>query len=670
MIPAILDRSSIIERLSARIPFSFTKINHGLWGRLVALERLQSLGVVDPDELERETGQRPASADGGFLDELRAALARAPLLGERFHFAATPYAFPACRRINGTPAQGLDAVMNLMDRYIPRAAINADGLIWKSAVYDGWFSEVTSRLADRQVVLVGPSRLRHFGAFAGIEDFRFCEIHPARARDARLDTYEKLRGIYSELDDPVFLLSAGHLAPLIVIELFADLPRATFLDMGLTLGLCHISSVLKNPWALARRADVARTIEAIHPGWPDDERAFLAKTSPAMRRALWQRFRHGIEPALADVIGVPQRLSDAGELDRADLNAGTVPFVEPKIPDWSRIAQICTLSERDHRWANFGPVNAALGSVLGSLMELPEDRSVIPSSSATSALQAIAGMHAVRAGRPLVWAVSAFGFFSGAIGAFAGRNCIVDCDKSGLLDLEPLARLDPGSWDGLIVTNVFGMTADFSRYGAFCQERGKRLIIDSALGFPRPRHHGAGADEVISFHHTKPWGFGEGGCAIVARESASLVRSFLNFGAGTDAAFAPYASNGKMSDVAAAAILERLERLPSWSFFYEQQRRRIVNLVAAAGLKMLGRCLNEAISPHLPVLAPGPIALEAMPAARFAVRKYYRPLAPGFPTAQVLFSRIVNVPCHPAMAATPTHELERFFASLNRGSAG
>lgn len=348
--------------------------------------------------------------------------------------------------------------------------------------------------------------------------------------------------------------------------------------------------------------------------------------------------------------------------------APRAPFIEPKPPDWGRIAELCELSARAERWANFGPVCSRLAETIGGMLDLGADRAVVPASSATAALQAIAGMRAARAGRPLNWVVSAFSFFSPAVGAFAGRIQIVDCDRTGLLDLDQVVRLEPSSFDGVIVTNVFGMTTDVSRFGEFCRARDKRLIIDNALAFPAPRPLGArAADEIISFHHTKPWGFGEGGCAVVSRDDAELVRSFLNFGVGADPAFAGFAANGKLSDLAAAAILDRIERLPSWAPGYGEQRARIARLALGAGLTILGAPPRAAISPHVPVLAPGPTSLAAAPAARFDVGKYYRPLAMGNPVAEELYARMINTPCHPGMQAIGDSELLDFFAALAAG---
>ena len=341
-----------------------------------------------------------------------------------------------------------------------------------------------------------------------------------------------------------------------------------------------------------------------------------------------------------------------------------IPFVEPKVPDWERIAEICDASARAQRWANFGPVSETLAGSIASIVDLPSDRMVVVSSSATTALQAVAGMHAVRAGRPLRWLISAFGFFSTAVNVFAGRVKIVDCKPSGLLDLEAVDRLDAADWDGLIVTNVFGLYDDLSIYDQFCRERGKRLIFDSAVAFPQKYGRQPYADEVISFHHTKPWGFGEGGCAIVERDAAAAVRSFLNFGVGVPSEFAPYATNGKISDLSAAAILARLERLHEWSIGYFETRDRIRAQCSAVGISTLGRAPDHMISPHLPVLAPRPTPIENMPAARFDVRKYYRPLAPGHPTATKLYDHIVNFPCHRAMNAVSDEEIGSFLEAL------
>ncbi len=75
------------------------------------------------------------------------------------------------------------------------------------------------------------------------------------------------------------------------------------------------------------------------------------------------------------------------------------------------------------------------------------------------------------------------------------------------------------------------------------------MIIDSAASFPAPRPPSVCASEIVSFHHTKPWGFGEGGCAIVDGALAEKLRSLHNFGVGRRCFVRNFAGNGKMSDI-------------------------------------------------------------------------------------------------------------------------
>ncbi|MCP4307956.1 MAG: DegT/DnrJ/EryC1/StrS aminotransferase family protein, partial [bacterium] len=327
-----------------------------------------------------------------------------------------------------------------------------------------------------------------------------------------------------------------------------------------------------------------------------------------------------------------------------------VSFVERKVPDWCRFAEITEPSVETGRWANFGPTSGAFAAIVSDLIGLPAHRVVVPSSSATTALHAVVGMHNVRAGRKLTWAISAFGFVSTAVGPLGGRTLVVDCDGSGMVDLDLLKRLDPATWDGLIVTDVFGKRADLTDYQDLCAIQSKPLVIDSAVSFPARRSDAIIACEVISFHHTKPWGFGEGGCAVVDERDVDVVRSLLNFGVGTAVQFADLATNGKMSDIAAAAIIDRLDTIDDWAPDYRRQRDRIAALAEAEGLDILVNPPDDTAPPHVPVLMPRPVSLEKLPWAGFAVAKYYRPLSSDCAVARDLFDRIVNVPCHPGMA--------------------
>jgi dTDP-4-amino-4,6-dideoxygalactose transaminase len=345
-------------------------------------------------------------------------------------------------------------------------------------------------------------------------------------------------------------------------------------------------------------------------------------------------------------------------------NRARISFVEEKYPDWRLVEKLLQSSARANRWANFGPVQDRLADVVARMLDLGSDRTVVTASSATSALHALTGAYAHNAGRPLKWAISAYGFFSTAVGPLANHVEVVDCDSSGMLDISALAALPAERWDGLLVTDIFGAQPDFSAFASLCAAARKPMIIDSAVSFPTRRSPSLRASEIVSFHHTKPWGFGEGGCAIVQAEQTAQTRSFLNFGVDADKSFASFAGNGKMSDVAAALILQRIEGMELWAGGYRQQRQRIKNLALSEGLDLVVDPAPDIVAPHVPVLSPRPIALAALANAPFAVAKYYRPLDENCRVATDLYSRIVNVPCHPGMTAIDDLTLRRFFRGL------
>jgi hypothetical protein len=73
------------------------------------------------------------------------------------------------------------------------------------------------------------------------------------------------------------------------------------------------------------------------------------------------------------------------------------------------------------------------------------------------------------------------------------------------------------------------------------------------------------------------------------------------------------ATNGKMSNAAAAVILDRLLRMPDWSRAYRQQRERMFELAARARIDILGKPEPEVISLHVSLVAPQRFAVDELP---------------------------------------------------------
>jgi len=336
-----------------------------------------------------------------------------------------------------------------------------------------------------------------------------------------------------------------------------------------------------------------------------------------------------------------------------------VPFIENKRADGLQFQELLRLSEADRRWANFGPVSQLLESSLARYLDLPTDRTVVFCSSATAALFAMVAAKEYLAGRALRWVTSAYAFYSSWMGPLSG-SLVVDCDAQGMLDLNELQALTPSSFDGLLVTNVFGTSPDLSKYIKFCRANKKHLIVDNAAvldGVPRETFDSS-VGEIISFHQTKPWGMGEGGCAIVSPEEATIVRAMTNFGVGLERRSAPGAGNSKISDFSCALILNRLRSIAHWRPKYREQAQRLYRIAKAQGLETLAPMdLSALTPPHLPLLCRQAIPWAGLAGADFAMQKYYVPHPGEYLRANNIYCRIVNVPCHPGMAELGDEEI-------------
>lgn len=325
-----------------------------------------------------------------------------------------------------------------------------------------------------------------------------------------------------------------------------------------------------------------------------------------------------------------------------------IAFVERKRPDLDRVGTWLNLSDDANHWANRGPVYRLYQERVASYMTLPEGCGVVPLSNGGVALEVMARLHARRAGRKLRWIASAYSFLNLGRGYFADVR-FVDCDSGGRLDLDAVRALDPDSFDGLIVTNPFGLYVDYSDYAGFACETGKPVLMDNAPGvfsqIPDLPW------QAFSLHHTKPFGMGEGGLAVVPKEDEEEIYGLVNYATElTDDERPHWFQNGKLSDISAAMLLDRLEKAADWAAPNLAQRERVIGLAAEAGLTPLALPETPIPMTSMPFLSERPIPIETVNAARHATcAKYYLPLA-SLPEVTRIYRHLVNVPCHADMA--------------------
>jgi dTDP-4-amino-4,6-dideoxygalactose transaminase len=332
-----------------------------------------------------------------------------------------------------------------------------------------------------------------------------------------------------------------------------------------------------------------------------------------------------------------------------------IGFIETKTPDFASIQRLLTASAEANQWTNFGPVSRRLEARVRELVELPEGKAAVACASGTAALHALVRYFGFRSGRALRWVVSAYTWPCQRQGALSEAR-VVDCDSSGVLDLARVRQLAADSYDGIVVTNLFGAASPVEEWSTLARERGKILIFDSAACFLSTYRGvlmgGFGDAEIFSFHHTKPCGFGEGGVAIVNEDAEEGFRSLINFGLTHRIDTGSWSTNGKMSDVAAAFILDRLGHAASIKETHRAQFERIAAVAESLGLLLLCRPEARTGFPSLvPLLFPGPVASDHLINTHVKLHRYYPAAQAHHATARDLCDRMVAFPCHAGLAS-------------------
>lgn len=612
--------------------FAYTKINHGFWeglsdayaalGRPVAKERYAEADLF---------AARPYFFEGGFVDEFLALLhAAGEAQDPQLHIGLELSAWPGDNEILGTP-HNPERSVPLLEEYKRLLGDDTDGLLLKRAAMDGSLLQFFERLRSMRVIVVGPEAVAPLGERAGFEEGMHLLIDARHARRTRCETEMALR---AELDKPssretCVLLQAGTLAPYWLLRLRADYPDVRFVDGGLAFSIACPSDLMSRPWGIVYRRELLSTYAAL-PG------------APPLPAGAERDLIFDIERDRRAQLNTSLLMDGSGQdVDLPDK----VAFVEDKPLDITRMHAFMQPARRRNQWSNYGPAWEILARGYHRYMHQPETRMVVPCANGGMALEALAALHACKLGRPLRWVVSAFGFANTARGVFAEAQ-VLDANARGILSPDQLQALDPDSYDGFVVTNPFGLLGRFDTLSQFAAQSGKVMLIDNASGIAEeiPDHD----YQSFSLHHTKPFGFGEGGLLTVPAEEVELVLALLGYTPLQQDFAQHWVGNGKISEVSCAALLQRLEAAPEWVPLYEMQGVRIRSIAERAGLRPLLPEVMRTVATSLPFIAPRPLPVPELQNPHFVIGKYYKPLA-DLPMARTIYNHLLNVPSHPDM---------------------
>lgn len=221
--------------------------------------------------------------------------------------------------------------------------------------------------------------------------------------------------------------------------------------------------------------------------------------------------------------------------------------------------------EARRQYSNNGPIVRQFESRLAEMFSVAPENVVAVGTGTQALMLSIMAQGARRGSKCLVpgWTHVATAnaiYEAGLIPTFADVN-----DRSW--SLTPASAVDLNEIEHIVTVAPFGTALDLSIWSEFIQSGGIKLSVDAATGFDAVSQ-GAMLDQsgtpiAISFHATKSFGIGEGGCVVTADpELAKQIRAIANNGHDGNGGYVGPSTNAKLSEIQAAIGLANLDDWP------------------------------------------------------------------------------------------------------------
>jgi dTDP-4-amino-4,6-dideoxygalactose transaminase len=253
-----------------------------------------------------------------------------------------------------------------------------------------------------------------------------------------------------------------------------------------------------------------------------------------------------------------------------------LPVMRPILPLADNLLPYLRRLDESRIYTNYGPLVREFEARIAVYLGLSSP-SIATASSGTAALVGAILAAAGRAGRRRPFALlPSFTFVATSISAeqCGYRPYLADIDAETWM-LDPHRLIDEPALErvGVVIPVApFGRVVPQQPWLEFRDRTGIPVVIDGAASFTLPQHSFGAIPVAVSFHATKGFGTGEGGC-VISTDAAVIERVMwsLNFGfRGNRDSCAP-SVNGKMSEYHAAVGLAELD---TW----EQKRRAFLSV--------------------------------------------------------------------------------------------
>ena len=309
---------------------------------------------------------------------------------------------------------------------------------------------------------------------------------------------------------------------------------------------------------------------------------------------------------------------------------------------------------KNKHFTNNGKNVIKLQKHIKELFKLDESKEVLLTCNGAMGINALVGGLNTFYNKKLRWAVQSFTFPCSKQGLLTD-SIVFDIDDNmgpNIFDLNK--RKD--DYDCILITNCFGASTNIELYEAFCKENNKLLFFDNAASpftfYKGKNHLNYGNGCMVSLHHTKPIGFGEGGFIIFDKQFLDSMEKTICFGFTkfNRYNYELYASNYKMSEIACIYVTEYLTNLNNIYTHHTQIIcyfiEKIQEYKLTEKIKLITNYsdYNKSLMCTIPILFDYNIDVSFFTENNIEAKKNYYPLDTSCEYSDKLFKNIICLP--------------------------
>jgi len=288
------------------------------------------------------------------------------------------------------------------------------------------------------------------------------------------------------------------------------------------------------------------------------------------------------------------------------------------------------------------------------VFNIDQDKEVLLTCNGALGINTLIGGLNIFYEKNIRWAVQAFTFPCSRQGLLMD-SIIFDIDENMGPDICELEK-KINDYDGILITNCFGASVNIQLYEDFCKKNNKLLLFDNAASpltyYNGKNHLNYGIGCMVSLHHTKPIGFGEGGFIVFDKKYLESMEKIICFGFTKFDRYNynKYASNYKMSEIACIYITNFLNQLNNINEHHNKMLQYFITLINKNNLNNKIKLIknysnfNESLMSTIPIVFDFNINTDSFTDKNIEAKKYYYPLEKTFKNSYDLFNKIICLP--------------------------